>query len=286
MQKKKKVVIAGAGQTGRWAARMLNPAGAELVAFCDNDPDKQKHDIDGIPVQSPKQALQSSPDYVLAAVSDAERRQEIIDSVRQAGYRGRIMPLDEIRQLLDLRSWVFVQVMRQIAEEKVPGDLAELGVYLGDTAEVINRTMPGRRLYLFDTFHGFDRRDIYTELRGDFSEAKKGEFSDTSIQQVRERMPHLDKVIIRPGYFPQTAEGLEDNTYCFVHLDADLYEPTLAGLKYFYPRVSRGGVLFLHDYYSDQYRGVRKAVETYRSQCDRLVLIPVGDFHGSCMIVK
>ena len=37
------------------------------------------------------------------------------------------------------------------------------------------------------------------------------------------------------------------NQYALVHLDADLYSPQFSGLQYFYPRMTPGGVIIIHD---------------------------------------
>lgn len=89
-------------------------------------------------------------------------------------------------------------------------------------------------------------------------------------------MPNPHKVIIKKGYFPQTTAGLENKSFCFVNLDPDLYEPILAGLEFFYPRLVRGGVILIHDYYNNGYVGVKKAVSEFCEKMD-LFAFPIGD---------
>ena len=91
---------------------------------------------------------------------------------------------------------------------------------------------------------------------------------------------------MRKGFFPETARGLEDERYAFVSMDPDLYDPVLSGLDYFYPRLSPGGCIVLHDYNNEQFMGVKKAVEDYEKIHGRLNIVPLGDFHGSCVIMK
>ena len=55
--------------------------------------------------------------------------------------------------------------------------------------------------------------------------AREGEFSDTSEQAVLGRLPFREQAVIRRGYFPDTAAGLEQERFCLVSLDADLYAP-------------------------------------------------------------
>ena len=104
-------------------------------------------------------------------------------------------------------------------------------------------------------------------------------------------MLHPENCVIKNGYFPETAEGLEDETFAFVSLDPDLYAPVLSGLEFFYPRLSGGGVIVVHDYDNKQFEGVRRAVFEFEQELlsrgeGPLALVPLGDLHGSCVIIK
>ena len=74
--------------------------------------------------------------------------------------------------------------------------------------------------------------------------------------------------------------------FCLVSLDADLYAPILSGLIFFYPRLVPGGMILLHDYNNERFRGARQAVEEFEKQYGRLCLVPLCDLHGSAVIVK
>jgi hypothetical protein len=76
--------------------------------------------------------------------------------------------------------------------------------------------------------------------------------------------------------------GIEDH-FCFVHLDFDLYQPTIEGLKYFYPRMVSGGIILLHDYFSKGLKGVKQAVSDYSKKYSDLRLFPIGD--GMCIAI-
>jgi hypothetical protein len=49
---------------------------------------------------------------------------------------------------------------REIHRIGVPGDIAEVGVGEGGTAFLLNHHFADRKLLLFDTFTGFDARDL------------------------------------------------------------------------------------------------------------------------------
>jgi len=68
-------------------------------------------------------------------------------------------------------------------------------------------------------------------------------------------------VRLKRGLFPDTAAGLESETFAVVHLDGDLYETTRAGLDFFWPRMVTGGVIVLDDYGLHDCPGVTRAVD-------------------------
>lgn len=164
--------------------------------------------------------------------------------------------------------------------EGVEGAAAELGVYRGAFARCINALLPERTLYLFDTFEGFDEAEAAGEAPG-FVEAHR----NTGAERVLALLPHPERAALRPGLFPQTARGLEDERFCLLSLDADLEESTLAGLRFFVPRLSPGGYLLLHDWDTPRLAGVRRALERYEAETDRrLPAVPLCDISGTLVI--
>ena len=158
--------------------------------------------------------------------------------------------------------------------------VAEAGVFQGEFAKVINESFPDSRLYLFDTFTGFDERDVKYEKAYGFSEAAKGDLCLTSEELVLNKMKYPENCIIRKGYFPESANGIEES-FCFVNLDMDLYKPTLEGLRFFYPLLIQGGIIMVHDYFTQGYEGVNAALRDFITETDPTILpFPVGDHHS------
>ena len=168
----------------------------------------------------------------------------------------------------------------------IGGSVAELGVHRGSFAKQINMAFPDRKLYLFDTFEGFPEKslEIDRQKTPPSHNATPKTFSDTDEKFVLSQMPYPDKVVIRKGFFPETAAGV-DEKFCFVSLDADLYQSTLDGLSFFYPRLEEGGIILLHDYTSATYLGVRNAVFEFMKH-QKIALFPVADMTSSAAIVK
>lgn len=277
-------MILGAGQMGKAARNLLNLNRMELVAIGDNNPKVWDYDAE-IQILPVAEALQANPDRVIIGVLDDERTGQLIHQARSLGYQGRIMALGDIYSTFDLRAATFRRLADRVSANGIEGALAELGTYRGDFAWQLNERFPERRLYLFDTFDGFDERDIRVEREVSSSRAAAHDFSDTRARDVLARMPYEDQVVIRKGFFPETAQGLEER-FALVSIDVDLYAPTLAGLEYFYPRLVRGGAILLHDYNSLQFDGVRKAVEEYERRHGMLPLIPLSDLHGTAVITR
>lgn len=278
------VVILGAGQVGRAARNLLNLNRMEVVAIGDNNPETWDSEAE-VPVLPVAEALRADPDLVLVGVMDAGRTAQLTAQMEELGYKGRVMRLCDVYSSFDLRGATFRRMADRVEQCGVPGALAELGTYRGDFAWQLNERFPDRKLYLFDTFSGFDERDIRVEQTHGGSRAVAWDFSDTRAKDVAARMPWEDQVIIRKGFFPETAEGLQE-TFCLVSIDVDLYAPTLAGLDYFWPRLASGGAILLHDYLSRQFPGVRQAVEDYEAAHGRLPLLPLSDLHGTAVILK
>lgn len=182
------------------------------------------------------------------------------------------------------RLWSLILNLKQLQEEGIKGDFAELGVWRGNTAAVFAHyaKQQGRQLYLFDTFEGFDANDLKDV---DASHAV-GAFSNTSIELVKNTVLHHEVCHIVKGYFPGSVQPVHaENTYAAVSLDCDLYEPMKAGLEFFYPRMVKGGIFFLHDYSSGYWPGAKKAVDEFcRAHGVHVVLMP--DKSGSAFFRK
>ena len=176
-------------------------------------------------------------------------------------------------------------ISREIRERNIAGAVAELGVYRGDFSKLINDLFPDRTFYLFDTFEGFSQKDIAIEKDESFSQTKVGQFGDTSIEIVMDKLSHKENIIIKKGYFPESAADLINETFSFVSIDVDLYKPTYEGLHFFYRRLSKGGYILIHDYNNAYYSGVKQAVKQFWQETG-VNYIPLSDFFGSAIIIK
>lgn len=173
--------------------------------------------------------------------------------------------------------------IERLIKENIEGDFVELGVHKGETAKLIYEMSTNQKLHLFDTFEGFNEKDLQQENKSG-GKYTTNEFSDTDLETVKKHINGGDRVIFYPGYFPSTATGIEDSKFSFVHLDADLYLPTIEALKFFYPRLSPGGVIMVHDY-NHTWDGIKKAFDEFMPTIPES-LVELADWKGSVMIIK
>jgi O-methyltransferase len=220
-------------------------------------------------------------------------RRKILDKKR--GWRSdlKISPLTAKKLGKDRQEFVFENeyirasavelIANEIYDKNITGSVAELGVYLGDFAKIINIAFPDRKLYLFDTFEGFDKRDIQVDLENKFSTGEQN-FSGTSVELVLEKMQNRQNCIVKKGYFPETAKEINE-LFSFVSIDCDLYDPIYKGLHYFYENLNKGGYLLVHDYNNTDYNGVRVAVRKF-SEEKNVSYFPLCDGCGSVALMK
>ena len=194
------------------------------------------------------------------------------------------------RKIVSFNPWdtvrkdMLILVLKDIVENNIPGDLAELGVYKGHSARLIHHYVPERKLFLFDTSSGFDEDDIKVE--NTFHSDSYSQFNDTNVASVLNFInPENDNVIPIAGMFPQSLPDGFDKVFSFVHMDMDLYQPTIEALRYFYLRMGNGGYMIVHDYNNIKWPGIKKAVdEFFKDKKEHPVYMP--DNGGSVLIRK
>jgi hypothetical protein len=145
------------------------------------------------------------------------------------------------------------------AAERLPGALAEIGVYRGGTAMLLAEAKGSATLHLFDTFAGMPSTDSVHD--GVFSE---GMFADTALEAVKARLAPWSNVEFHPGFFPESAKDIDPSLqFKLTNIDVDIRSSTLACLEYFYPRTVRGGFLILHDYNDCGVPGTKAAADEF-----------------------
>src|SRR5208337_1771365 len=168
---------------------------------------------------------------------------------------------------------IFMAVKRT---RKVPGDIAEVGVYKGGSAKIICSAKGDKPLHLFDTFEGLPNVDDI-DMVWPFYE---GKFA-ASYDHVRDYLKDAGGVYFYKGIFPHTSGPVKEKSFSMVNLDVDSYESTKQCLEFFYSRMSPGGIIISHDYITAP--GVKKAFDDFFEAKAEPVLETAG---SQCLVVK
>jgi hypothetical protein len=250
---------------------LLNKYDYEITGFIDSNP--QTGSLIGLPVVAPDRLATIEYDKIVIASFSGfnEIKKKLVEQYRVPEHK---IDGDSFMDFFKVRI-TFLRYQSKLLR-KVPGSVAEAGVFRGDFARFINLEFPDRTLYLFDTFEGHTEGDIQSDAtKGRRQKYDSSVFENTNLDYVRSIMPNPDKIKFRVGWFPVSAEGIED-IFAFVNLDLNLYTPTIAGLEFFVPKMSKGGVILIHDYFEEYCSGVKQAVDEY---CDAhgMTVIAIGD---------
>jgi len=164
---------------------------------------------------------------------------------------------------------------------QLQGEFAEIGTFAGGTARIIAKAVPEKTLYTFDSFEGITKIDLKHD-RPHF----QGSFNPPGLEEMaRKILADCPNVKILKGWFPDTlyAQKLENQQYCFVHADADVYPSTIAICEIFFPRLVPGGIIVFDDYGYEDTVGARKAVDEYFSDKYEKPIIFTG---GQAVVIR
>jgi len=163
-----------------------------------------------------------------------------------------------------------------LSTKQLPGDLAEVGVYMGRSARLICEAKGNKTLHLFDTFEGLPK----TTLVDDNAISREKMYS-ANLDSVRTYLSNYDNITYNQGIFPETAIPVKNKTFAFVHLDVDLYQSTFESLSFFYPRMVVGGIILSHDY--STLTSVKDAfTEFFKDKKELVVELSTSQ----CMVIK
>ncbi|MCO6453687.1 MAG: class I SAM-dependent methyltransferase [Pirellulaceae bacterium] len=173
------------------------------------------------------------------------------------------------------RKFTVRELVRSLAD--VPGDTAECGVYRGATSYFICRERPHGTHHLFDSFQGLSPPlacDLPDQPRVDSWRA--GDLA-IPLDEVRANLAEFPGVRFHPGWIPDRFPEVADRRFCFVHIDVDLYQPTLDSLRFFYERSVPRGILVCDDYGYLNCPGAKRACDEFaRSIAEPLIHLPTG----------
>lgn len=165
--------------------------------------------------------------------------------------------------------------------KKIPGDTIDIGVRYGTSSYFILNGLAdaNRPHHLFDSFEGVSAP---TSEDGKNTAWKKGDLkTDESI--TRANLSKFQNCQYYKGWIPDRFNEIEDRRFALMHIDVDLYQPTLESLKFFYDKINPGGVIICDDYGSSSCPGARLAFDQFFADKKEAVIHCTS---GQAIVVK
>ncbi len=199
-------------------------------------------------------------------------RSHIVElSSRKASWPDNLLFRETMKRTVEIpgipweRCFGLQSAMRTIAG--VEGDIAECGVRNGRSTLFMLAADEARRDYfLFDSWEGLSEPGPEDVVAGTGKASwKKGDIH-ADEGRTRANLSGHDNVSFMKGWIPDRFEEVADRRFALVHLDVDLYEPTMLSLEFFGPRLSDGGIFICDDYGSPRCPGARRACDEYAAR--------------------
>ena len=187
--------------------------------------------------------------------------------------------------------------LQQIAEKAVQrmpaDDFAECGCWKGHSTFILSKILMdngfGGEFHIFDSFEGglSEKCSEDRNLRVDQDQkqlTKESEVFSSTENEVAACLKDFPFVKLYKGWIPERFGEVSDRTFSFVHIDVDLYEPTMESLRFFYPRLVNNGFIVVDDYGLCQFPGAKTAVDSFLKNHGHRLFYEVP--MGGCFIFK
>jgi len=171
------------------------------------------------------------------------------------------------------RKHALQQLLRLI--DGVAGDTVECGVYKGCSSFIMlsanGKSSFARTHHIFDSFEGLSGP---TDKDGQYWTA-----NDLAVteQMVRQNLHEFENAILYRGWIPDRFAEVANQRFSFVHVDVDLYQPTLESIMFFYDRINPGGIFVCDDFGFLTCPGATAAVKEFlRAKPEKMISLAGG----------
>ena len=228
---------------------------------------------------SPQAAEKPRESVTITKSIDAQYRELIKQHVDEDDFMRNITAFT--RRMNFTRILAHWEIFKKVAD--LPGDVVEVGVYKGETfltfAKFLEILCPGdriKRVIGFDSFKGLD--DFTSADGGNISVGNMvGGWNPDGFQNSLSSLidlahkdsfvPQKERLLMVDGDIRQTAAAFIEKEpgmrISLLHLDVDLFEPTMAALDAFYPKIVTGGIVVLDEYACHEWPGETTALDEY-----------------------
>jgi hypothetical protein len=193
--------------------------------------------------------------------------------------------LEHFEKKCDIRDFMDIcQVLKNIRDNGVAGDVAEFGSYRGHSGWLLASLMTAleleeKRLFLFDTFDSFPEEPLGIDRFWSSSHP-------VDFEGVRRKFAAFPFVTLVKGDFTRTFEAAGIQKLSLAYVDCDAYRSTAFLMDRLFPEVlAPGGMMVFEDYGHAQLLGNRAAVHDYfekRAGCVQFF----SQFSGCYIVVR
>ncbi|MBW8039164.1 MAG: hypothetical protein FVQ85_04100 [Planctomycetes bacterium] len=169
------------------------------------------------------------------------------------------------------RTVYFYDLLQKI--KGIKGEIVECGVGWGRSLFLLS-ALSGlydtqRHIYGFDSFQGFPEPTIEDEPER--YNIKKGRYTTTKEGTIRylfnSGIDHdfIDNnITLVEGFFSESLTRYRGGNIALLHLDVDLYQSYKETLKFFYPKVVKGGIIAFDEYHKvEKFSGAKIAIDEF-----------------------
>lgn len=154
----------------------------------------------------------------------------------------------------------------------IKGCIVECGVWRGGMIAAISEILGNdRKYFLFDSFEGLPEvQEIDGDAARNWQSDKEGPMYHNNCKA---EIDYADKAMkisgtqnyqLVKGWFVESLSAFNtDEEIAILRLDADWYKSTMQCLNFLYPKVSKGGLIIVDDYYT--WDGCSRAIHDYLS---------------------
>jgi len=157
----------------------------------------------------------------------------------------------------------------------VEGDIAECGVFRGAGSYLMLSATKdtNKQLFGFDSFEGLSEPGQNDQISNNYTfHWKKHDMSVGESIATSNLIRFKERFQLFKGWIPTRFNEVNNKAFCLVHIDVDLYDPTMDTLRFFYPRLNQGGMIICDDYGSEACPGAMKAMDDFAAEHGRYIV--------------
>ena len=175
-------------------------------------------------------------------------------------------------QVTKLETDEILQLAERAFLQNDEGDFVELGCYRGDTSVLLGKllqnlqsasTASARHLWIYDSFAGLPEKTC-EDASGAGANFQAGELFVTKREVVEKiRRHNLRNIVIKKAWFDELTDEDLPKEVAFAFCDGDLYGSIRTSLRLVWPRLTKRGIVIVHDYNNSELPGSARAVDEF-----------------------